>query len=68
MNNLTDYIVKEGGKFYVDCWDVDSGDPVFEQGEVFSFEYEGKQYKGMAALEDDEIYDDEVAEVLLVKE
>jgi hypothetical protein len=52
----------------VDCWDVDSGDPVFEQGEVFSFEYEGKQYKGMAALEDDEIYDDEVAEVLLVKE
>jgi len=64
MNNLTDYIVKEDGKFYVDVWDVDSGDPVFEQGEVFSFEYEGKQYKGMAALEDD----DEVAEVLLVKE
>jgi hypothetical protein len=68
MKDLTDYIVKEDGKFYVDCWDVDSGDPVFEQGEVFSFEYEGKQYKGMAALEDDEIYDDEVAEVLLVKE
>ena len=67
MKDLTDYIVKEDGKFYVDCWDVDSGDPVFEQGEVFSFEYEGKQYKGMAALEDDEIYDDEVAEVLLVK-
>jgi len=67
MNNLTDYIVKEDGKFYVDVWDVDSGDPVFEQGEVFSFEYEGKQYKDMAALEDDEIYDDEVAEVLLVK-
>ena len=68
MKDLTDYIVKEDGKFYVDCWDVDSGDPVFEQGEVFSFEYEGKQYKGMAALEDDEIYDDEVAEILLVKE
>jgi len=68
MKDLTDYIVKEDGKFYVDCWDVDSGDPEFEQGEVFSFEYEGKQYKGMAALEDDEIYDDEVAEVLLVKE
>ena len=68
MKDLTNYIVKEDGKFYVDCWDVDSGDPVFEQGEVFFFEYEGKQYKGMAALEDDEIYDDEVAEVLLVKE
>ena len=68
MKDLTDYIVKEDGKFYADCWDVDSGDPVFEQGEVFSFEYEGKQYKGMAALEDDEIYDDEVAEILLVKE
>jgi hypothetical protein len=64
MNNLTDYIVKEDGKFYVDCWDVDSGDPVFEQGEVFSFEYEGKQYKGMAQGDDE----DEVAEVLLVKE
>ena len=65
MKNLTEDIVKEDGKFYVDCWD--SGDPVFEQGEVFSFEYEGETYKGMAALDDEELYDDEVAEVLLVK-
>ena len=34
MKDLTDYIVEEDGKFYVDCWDVDSGDAVFEQGEV----------------------------------
>jgi len=68
MKDLTDYVVEENGVFYVDCWDVDSGDPVFEQGEVFSFQYEGVTYKGMAALEDDEIYDDEVAEILLVKE
>lgn len=65
MKNLSDCIVKEDGKFYVDVWDVDSGDPVFEVGEVFSFEYEGNSYKGMAQLEDDE---DEVAEVLLVNE
>lgn len=62
MKDLTDYVVKENGKFYVDCWDVDSEDPVFEQGEVFSFEYEGRTYKGMAEGDDDE-----VAEVLLVK-
>ena len=68
MKNLSEYIVEEDGKFYVDCWDVDSGDPVFEQGEVFCFEYEGKTYKGMAALDDEELYDDEVAEILLVKE
>ena len=67
MKDLSDYIVKEGGKFYVDCWDTDSGDPVFEQGEVFSFVYEGVTYKGMSALDDEELYDDEVAEVLLVK-
>jgi V8-like Glu-specific endopeptidase len=64
MNNLTDYIVEEDGKFYVDVWDVDSGDPVFEQGEVFSFEYEGVTYKGMAEADEEE----EMAEVLLVKE
>lgn len=62
MKDLTDYVVEENGRFYVDVWDVDSGDPVFEQGEVFSFEYEGKTYKGMA--EGDE---EEMAEVLLVK-
>jgi hypothetical protein len=63
MNNLTDYIVEEDGKFYVDVWDVDSGDPVFEKGEVFSFEYEGVTYKGMAEADEEEM-----AEVLLVKE
>jgi hypothetical protein len=63
MKDLTDYVVEENGVFYVDVWDVDSGDPVFEMGEVFSFEYEGKQYKGMAQGDDDEM-----AEVLLVKE
>ena len=63
MKDLTDYVVEEDGRFYVDVWDVDSGDPVFEMGEVFSFEYEGKQYKGMAQGDDDEM-----AEVLLVKE
>ena len=63
MKDLTDYIVEEDGRFYVDVWDIDSGDPVFEQGEVFSFEYEGKQYKGMAEGDDEEM-----AEVLLVKE
>lgn len=62
MKDLSDYIVEENGRFYVDVWDVESGDPVFEQGEVFSFEYEGKTYKGMA--EGDE---EEMAEVLLVK-
>jgi hypothetical protein len=63
MKDLTDYIVKEDGKFYVDCWDVDTGDPVFEQGEVFSFVYEGVTYKGMAEADEE----DEMAEVLLVK-
>lgn len=62
MKDLSDYVVEENGKFYVDVWDVDSGDQVFEQGEVFSFEYEGKTYKGMAEGDDDE-----VAEILLVK-
>lgn len=62
MKDLSDYIVEENGRFYVDVWDVDSGDPVFAQGEVFSFEYEGKTYKGMAEGDDDEM-----AEVLLVK-
>jgi len=62
MKDLSDYIVEENGRFYVDVWDVDSGDPVFEQGEVFSFEYEGKTYKGMAEGDDEEM-----AEVLLVK-
>lgn len=62
MKDLSDYIVEENGRFYVDVWDVNSGDPVFEQGEVFSFEYEGKTYKGMAEGDDEEM-----AEVLLVK-
>jgi len=63
MKDLTDYIVEDKGAFYVDVWDADSGDAVFEQGEVFSFAYEGKQYKGMAQGDAEEM-----VEVLLVKE
>jgi len=63
MKDLSDYIVEENGRFYVDVWDVESGDPVFEQGEVFSFEYKGRTYKGMAEGDDEEM-----AEVLLVME
>lgn len=64
MKDLTDYIVEEDGAFHVDCWDVDSGDPVFEQGEVFMFVHEGVTYQGMAQGDDDE----DMAEVLLVKQ
>ena len=64
MKDLSDYIVEVNKTFFVDNWDAESGDPVFEQGEVFSFQYEGKTYKGMAQMDDGE----EVAEVLLVKE
>ena len=63
MKDLTDYIVQEDGKFFVDVWDADTGEPVFEVGEVFCFEYEGELYKGMAQGDDDE-----GAEVLLVME
>jgi hypothetical protein len=59
--DLSDYIVKEGSDFYVDVYDVESGEPVFEDGEEFTFSYEGKKYVGSAVDEDG----DEVALVEL---
>jgi hypothetical protein len=52
MKDLTDYIIKDGTNFYVDVYDVESGEPVFEDGEEFTFSYEGKEYVGSAVDED----------------
>jgi hypothetical protein len=66
MKDLSEYIVKQDGAFYIDLWDVDTGEPVFEVGEVFSFEYKGVTYKGMAQGNED-WDDEEMVPVLLVK-
>jgi predicted heme/steroid binding protein len=60
MKDMSDYVVRQGNKFYVDVYDVDSGEPLWEDGEVFTFTYEGKTYRGTAEDEGDE-----TAEVLL---
>ena len=52
MKDLTDYIIKDGTNFYVDVYDVESGEPVFEDGEEFTFSYEGKKYVGSAVDEE----------------
>ncbi len=62
MNDKSEYVVEDGGRFFVDVWDIDSGAPVFEKGEVFSFVWEGKKYKGMAEGDDEEM-----VPILLVK-
>jgi hypothetical protein len=61
--DLSNYIVKEGDEFYVDVYDVESGEPVFEDGAEFTFTFEGKEYRGSAADEDG----DEVALVEIVE-
>ena len=50
--DLSDYIVKEGNEFYVDVYDVETGEPVFEDGEEFTFTYDGREYTGSAIDED----------------
>jgi hypothetical protein len=55
MNDLSDYIVKEEDKFYVDTYDVDTEEPTFEDKEIFTFEYEGTRYEGYAIDEGDEM-------------
>lgn len=65
MKDLTDYITKDedDGKLYVDVYDVDSGEPLWEDKEVFTFNYNGKVYRGYAIDEDG----DEVARVRILK-
>lgn len=48
MRDLSDYIVKMEGEFYVDVYDVESGEALWEDGEVFTFSFEDKVYKGCA--------------------
>jgi hypothetical protein len=62
MNDKSEYIVEENGRFFIDVWDCDTGAPVFEKGEVFQFEHEGVTYKGMAEWDEEEM-----VPVLLVK-
>jgi hypothetical protein len=53
--DLTDYIVVDNGKFYVDVYDVDEGEPLWEDGEIFTFTYNGKSYRGYAKDTGDEV-------------
>ena len=49
MKDLSDYIVEfEKGQLMVDSFDAMTGELTFEEGEVFSFRWKGKQYKGIA--------------------
>lgn len=55
MKDLSDYISEfEKGQLFVDSYDVETGDLTFEEGEVFSFTFKGKQYKGIAYDEGNE--------------
>lgn len=46
--DLTDYIVVDNGKIYVDVYDVNSGEPLWKDGEIFSFTHNGRHYRGYA--------------------
>lgn len=54
MKDLTDYVINyEGTKeFYVDVRDVGTDEPLWEDGEHFTFECDEVKYIGWAELED----------------
>lgn len=54
MKDLTDYVINYEGtyEFYVDVHDVETCEPLWEDGERFTFECEGVKYIGWAEIED----------------
>jgi len=60
MKDVTEYIVKEGKKFYVDREDIDTGEIVTAPYNIVYFIHKGKKYKAVVTTEtagrDDDIY------------
>ena len=47
-----DYIIKDKNEFFVDMWDVESGEEVgWVNGERFEFGWEGVKYSGVVKEE-----------------
>lgn len=61
MKDVTGYIAKNKGKFFVDREDLDSGDEVVAPGDKIKFSHKGTSYKGVvsdrSSGRDDDVYE-----------
>jgi hypothetical protein len=55
MKDRSEYVVKTGRKFFIDTYDLETGEPVFVKGEAFSFVWDGVPYKGIARSDEGEM-------------
>ncbi len=67
LRDMTKYVVKDTGNFYVDSYDVDTGNTLVNPGDKIKFTYRGKLYKATVTDEaegrDDDVYLLDVDEV-----
>lgn len=48
--DLSDYIVKDGNKWYIAREDEDNDEDLVHPGDIISFTYEGKSYKAKVSI------------------
>jgi hypothetical protein len=62
-NHFNRYIVKSGNDFYIDAFDIDTGEEIVKPGQIIRFKYGIKWYTGTVAQE---MWHDDVYKVKLV--